>query len=361
MKWKTIYKAYSHISLLFHIVVLVIILAAIIPVAMKNITVENVGEATWSFDGENITISVPVTIKNGGFYDISKLSIFFVVFNKSATFVHTTQKIGTIPAGSVKTVNVTIPIDMKRFYEIEYPNFYHFFHYDIFNLKLSVSLGYMLNLVDMNTLYSSDFHWQPIIKEMKLHEPTSIEESGESILINLPYTIDTASYLNGTAYFSGTITGENSTGNFKTKFNLGNKYDGIIEMLFDKNITKSLLTKSQSFKLNGNITLGTVNVPMSSEYMWGAPLNGLKFEVLNNATLHYSFENDASFPLYLNITKNYYYNGSLEYSNSEKLNVGEGQKVNRYEPIGVEQPVDKIVITITDNEHGIHYTEVVQL
>ncbi len=361
MAWKKVYRIYRNFAILFHISIFLIIFIAIFPVAMKSITVEDVGKEKWTFDGKFVYINIPVTLKNGGAYNINDLKVYFKVDNASNNFIDSSQRIGNIPYGSEKKITIRIPIDMEKIYNLEYPSFYHFYNHDTFHIKFSFSLKYMLNLVDFETDFNDDVHWEPIIKEFITYHPSVINENGSEVKIIIPYTINTASYLTGDAEFSGKVRGLNSVGTFSTKFPLGKKYDGNLEMLFPKDASKSLLTHSQNLHLSGNFSLMGFRIPMEKDYYWGAPFNNLKFEVLSNGTLHYSFENDADFDMSLHITKDFYNGSSLVYHEEEYIIVNSGESVNKYEEIPITQRVDKVVITMTDDNTGIQYREVLNL
>ncbi len=362
MNWRSLYRGYRSFAFLFHLGIFLMVFLAILPVAIKSTTVENVGDITWSFDGKRYAImSVPVTIKNSGVYDIDDIHIFFKVRNSTATFVDSYQDAGDISAGSRKTIVVRIPVDLQHIYELEEPTFYHFFNYDTFDLNFSLSLRYLLDFVDFNSQYIDDVRWEPIVKDFTLYHPSGMEENGTNVIITIPYSITTASYLKGTAAFRGNVTGDTNVGSFYTEFTLGRRYEGTLRLVFNVNATKSLVTHSQILHLSGEIDFEGFKVPMHTDYAWGAPLNNLQFEVLNNGTLHYSFQNDADFSLSLLVEKDYYYNGTLVYHEEERMNVEPGENVSRYEAINVNQPVDRVVVTITDENTGIQYVEVIDL
>ena len=361
MSWKKAYRIYRDFAILFHIAIFLIIFIAILPVATKSITVEDVGHEKWSFDGKFVYIDIPITLKNGGVYDINALKVYFKVDNSTSNFINSNQNVGNIPHSSEKDIKIRIPIDMEKIYQLESPNFYHFYNSDDFHINFSFSLKYMLNLVDFETDFNDEVHWEPIIKEFETYHPSIINESNNRVKIIIPYTINTASYLSGNAEFRGKVRGIENMGTFSTTFPLGKKYNGNLEMIFDSKATKGLLTHSQNLHLSGNISIMGFNIPLERDYYWGAPFNNLKFEVLNNGTLHYSFKNDADFDMSLHITKDFYNGTSLVYHEEEYMIVNSGESVNKYEGITATQRVDKVVITMTDENTGISYQEVISI
>ncbi|NPA75757.1 MAG: hypothetical protein GXO25_06720 [Euryarchaeota archaeon] len=361
MRWSVVHKWYRLGAIIVQIVIFLIIFTAIYPVAARDIDVVNVGNETWKYDGDYILIEVPVTIKNDGVYDINDLSSTIEVRNSSAEFLATSQSLGDIKSGTKNTIMVKIPVNLRHLYDLESPYFYHFFHADKFNLTFSLSLKYLMDTVSVKTYYRSVIDWQPIIKEFKVGVPQEIDSENGKVIIYLPYTINTASYLWGHATFNGTVKCRAFSGTFSAVFPLGKKYSGNMKMVFNGSHLETLVTESQMMWIDGKIGIAGIEVPMNTTYMWGAPLNNLKFEVLNNGTVHYSFTNDASFALNLHIKKQYYYNNTMVYQSEESLHVEPGTSVNRYEPINVGQPVDKLIITIYDNNTGVYYQKVINL
>ena len=361
MGWKIAYRAYRDFAIVFHLIVFVMIFLAIYPVATRSIDILDIGKSTWSFDGRNVTIDIPIKVRNGGLYDINNMRLYLNVKNESYDFIHVDESLGNIVGGAVRTVHVKIPIDLRKIYDMESPTFYHFWSYDTFHIDFNFSLNYLFNMVYFKSSYTGDETWEPIIKSFQTYHPSLLNESGGKVRIILPYKIVTAHYLWGDAKFSGRVYGKGDVGNFNTSFKLGGKYNGEINLLFNASYAKSLITKSQNLHLQGNITFMGFKIPLNTDYRWGAPLNNLKVEVLNNGTLHYSFQNDADFGLKLKIQKDYYYNNTLMYSEVTYLNVSSGESVNRYEEINVSQPVDKVIVTIYDENSGFKYQEAVSV
>ncbi|GEM_PF-4915261 len=361
MEWKKISRIYRDFALLVHLGIFTMVFLAILPVAIKGTAVENVGDTKWYFDGDNVIMDVPVTIKNGGVYDINNINVKFIVSNNSAIFVNSSQNLGDIKSRSVRTVHVKIPVNLNHIYNLEYPQFYHFFNYDTFHLNFTLDLDYLMNSVHFNSAYNGDVRWEPIVKEFTLEHPSMIAEENHTIRLRIPYIINTASYLKGNARFDGKVQGEFGTGNFSTEFALGHKYEGTLNLIFNATHAETLLTHTQMLHLNGNITIGGFSVPLKKDYLWGAPLNNLRVEVLSNGTLHYYFENDADFDLDLVITKDYYRNGTLILHQEEQMYVRKGDVVDTYEGIGVNEEVDRVVITIRDENSGFIYKKVVDI
>jgi len=302
MNWKIVHKFYRTFAFLFHLSIFLMVFLAIFPVAVKSVTVERVGGITWELNGDILDIEAPITLKNDGFYDIKDFRMDFTVVNGSAHFVEAHQNLGNIDKGETKVLYVKIPVNLTYLYELESPEFYHFFHYDEFTVEFHTSLDYMWGMVEMRTSYIKTIQWEPIVKSFKIYHPNILYQDGGKVLVLIPYEIDTAHYLKGEAEFSGVVRGDNLMGEFKTKIKLGGKFSGTLNLSFNSNFD-TLLTESQILELEGNLSFLGFKIPIKTNYRWGAPLNGLKVEVLNNGSVHYSFQNDADFDMNLTISK----------------------------------------------------------
>ncbi len=361
MHWKEVNVWYRVAVVIVQALLLLMIFVAIYPVAAQDVTIKNIGRETWNYDGKMITVKIPVNVTNDGFYDINRIITSISVRNSSAEFVSSTQDLGDVPHGTDGTLVIKIPIDIEHIYEVEQPNFYHFFHSDVFNVSFTISLKYLMDTVTMSTYYESKLDWEPIIKEFHVYPPSELERDGDEVIVNMPYTIETAHYLWGNASFNGSVACNAFSGTAYAEFPLGVEYNGSMRMVFNTENLESLITESQPMHITGKINIAGISVPVHTTYMWGAPLNGLKVEVLDNGTVHYTFKNDAAFAMNLHIDKKYYYQGNLVKEESEILHVPSGAYVNRYDTISVSSPVDRVVITIYDDDHGVYYQKVVNL
>ncbi len=359
MRWSEVDRWYRISVAIVQILILIMIFYAIYPVATGGIAVKDIGKETWHYDGKKIEVIIPVTIENDGTYNINNMMTSILIKNESAEFVSNTQFLGNISHGTTRTMKIIIPIDLQHIYDMEYPHFYHFFHSDKFNVTFTLSLKYLMNTVTMSTIYRSTMNWQPIIRDFSFGTPQEINREGDKITVKIPYMIETASYLWGNASFSGVVQCEAFSGSISAKFPLGKEYHGDMIMSFNSSHLENLITHSQDMRIAGKIAIAGISIPVSTNYYWGAPLNNLKVEVLNNGTVHYQFENDASFSMNLHIDKKYYYKGELVKEETETLHVASGARVNRYEPITISSPVDKVVITIYDNDRGVYYQKVI--
>ncbi len=362
MNLPLIRRVYSWILAIARIVVVIIVILAIYSIAAQKISVENVGNPYIEMEGTNVTVKIPITLKNYGYYNIEDISISYDVKNESTHLLSYGEVVGNVERDSIETVVIPIKLDLKKIYELEYPSFYHFFNNDTLNLNLTVSLKYMLGLVTLRVNFNQDVEWKPPIEDADIYPIQDYSMDSRGIHFKLPYMIKTADYLSGMANASGVIKSDKGTiGRFSTTFLLGTTYFGNISSIVYYGNTRNLITHSQWLSFVGNLTFLGLKLPIKESRYWGAPLNNLSYEILSNNTLHYSFTDDSSLPLNLYVNKTYYYQGSVVKEESTHLSISSGEHVSRYESLNITQPVDQLRLSFYDATTGIYYEEVISL
>ena len=358
---KAAIKVYSVLLTLAKIVVIAIILLAAYSFAVEDVKIVNVEKPFVTHEGSKIIINIPVTIKNYGFYNISDLRINYEINNKTSQFINGSSLIGSIPTDSIDTFDVPIAIDFEKIYKEEYPSLYHFYNKDTLYVNFSVSLKYMFGLVDISIDMNHTFDWIPPIESTHVY-PSEDVHMNSSLYFYIPYEIKTANYLSGSAEILGEIKGDGEKyGNFNTSLTLGTYYKGKIMVHINSEAARYLITHSMPLKMVGNITLLGFNIPFKRTYYWGAPLDNLTYRVFNNGSFYYSFTDSAPYPLSMNVTKIYYYQGSEVGRDSSMYNVNPGEHVEKYERLNITRPIDKIEIIFYEGNTGFSYEEVINL
>ncbi len=354
-------RFYSALLLILKIAVAAMILLAILAVAAEEVSLENIGEPFVVFDGEDLVINVPVTIKNYGFYSIDNISVSYSLRNKTSMLLSGHDMIGKIPTGSIDTFTVPVSIDLAQLYHEEYPGLYHFKHSDIFNANITISLLYMMKWVKISVTTQHEFKWIPPLEDIRVYNPTNVSmDSKGALKFRVPFLLKTASYLHGSAHLSGILESHGEKcGYFNATAELGEAYYGDIMMEVSKNYTRSFITESQDLNMVGNISLFGYGVPFSYHYHWGAPLANLTYKVLPNETLYYSFTDESPYSLSMKVTKIFYYHGNEVSRDVSEFYVHAGQHIERYEKLSIAQPVDEVKIIFYEANTHISYEEVI--
>lgn len=361
-KLKTAAKIYSALLTIAKIAVIILIILALYSFLVEDVQVVNVGKPFFEFEGSKLIINVPVTIKNYGFYNISDISVHYEIRNKTTELITGEDLVGNISTNSIDTFDVPIAINFQELYKKEYPNLYHFYNKDILDANITISLGYMLNLVNISINLNHTFQWTPPIESASIYPPNNVKMSSNNLSFDIPYHIKTASYLSGSAKIHGKIENNGKTyGSFTSNIPLGEDYKGSIKMEVNSEDSRYMLTHSIPLQMIGNITIFGFKVPFKYSYHWGAPLENLTYKLLENRTIYYSFTNAANYSLSLDIDKIYYYHNTEVKKEYTYMYVAPGEHVEKYEKITVTQPVDKIEIIFYDENTGISYKEVINL
>ncbi len=362
MNLHLIRRIYSWILAIARIVVVIIVILAVYSVATQRIMVENVGNPYIEMEGINVTVKIPITLKNYGYYDIRDISISYDIKNESVHLLSYGEIVGDIKKDSIETLIIPIKVDLKKLYELEYPSFYHFFNNDTFHLNLTLSLKYMLGLVTLRVNFDQDVDWTPPIKDANIYPVHSYSMDSQGIHFKLPYMIKTADYLSGMGQADGVVEGsEGEIGNFTTEFSLGTTYYGNISSLINYENAKDLVIHSQWLYFVGNVAFLGLRLPINETYYWGAPLDNLSYEILSNNTIHYSFTDNSPSSLNLYINRTYYYQGNIVKHETTHLYVATGEYVDRYEDLNITQPVDQVLLSFYDSNSGVYYKEVISL
>ena len=361
-KLKVATKIYGTLLTLAKIAVAAIIVLALYSFLVEDVQVVSVGRPFLEFEGSKLIINVPVTIKNYGFYNITDISVHYEIKNKTAELIEGDDLIGNISTSSIDTFDVPISVDFQELYQKEYPGLYHFYNDDTLDANITISLGYMLNLVNISVNLNHTFKWVPPIESTSIYPPDNVKMSSGNLSFDIPYHIKTASYLIGNAQIKGNIENNGKIyGNFTGNIPLGKDYEGNIKIKINPEESRYMLTHSTTLKMVGNLTIFGFKIPFKKDYYWGAPLENLTYEILENRTLHYSFTNAANYSLSLNINKIYYYHNTEVKRESTHMYVSPGMHVDKYEKLSITQPVDKIEIIFYDENTGISYKEVITL
>lgn len=358
MKAKKLLKLYNIFIAIFQIIVILLLFTAVYPLAIQEIKVEEIGEPDISFDGNSIILKVPVKIINGGLYDIDDITLSYIFTNSSSEFLKGSQYLGRIESGEDAVIPLIVNMDLKKIYEMESPDFYHFFHQDTLKANFTLSLKYLLDMVYFTAEYNTTLTWNPPIRGYSMGENYKFFMNSTGLYLTIPFTLDTASYLWGDANIMGDVfASKNKIGMMNTSLPLGKVYDGKIYLHFFT--LDNLLNKSQKLELRGNFYLLNFSFPINFEYNWGAPLANFSYFIRNNS-LFYSFTDESPQNLDLLINVTYYKANTIIGKDTKRLYVASGNflKEQIYFP---SENFDKIVLTLYDTISHISYQEVIEL
>lgn len=358
MKVEKMLKLYNIFIALFQIIVILLLFMAVYPLAIQGIRIEEIGEPDITFDGNSIILKVPVKIINGGFYDINDITLSYILTNSTSEFLKDSQYLGSIKGGEDAVIPLLVNMDLKKIYEMEAPDFYHFFHQDTLEANFTLSLKYLLDMVYFTTEYNTILTWKPPIKGYSMGENYRFFMNSTGLYLTIPFTLDTASYLWGDANIMGDVfASNNKIGMMNASLPLGKVYDGKIYLHFFT--LDNLLNKSQKLELRGNFYLLNFSFPINFGYRWSAPLANFSYFIRNNS-LFYSFADESPQNLDLVVNVTYYKANTIIGNDTQRLYVASGSSVKDQIDFPSEN-FDKIVLTLYDAISGISHQEVIEL
>lgn len=234
MDLKVIYCWASRIVMTANLVFMVFVMSILYPFVVGNFKVipPTYKDVSYELDGTNLIVKAPITVINGGFYDVDDLHVEMVLKNTTYIFAYNSQDLGKIPAGAGRILYIELPIDLLRLLQAEVnSNYYHFFNEDNFDLLVEVSCKYGLDTIKVIAHYDQDYLWEPLIKEFEIYwNDASVEYINNVTYLNIPFLLDTAKILRGSGEVHVDIINDENTkiGEGSTTIALGKRYRGNI-------------------------------------------------------------------------------------------------------------------------------------
>ena len=174
-----------------------------------KVDLPSASEVTWSYSDGIVHVTAPYSIDNGGFYDVSDLSLHYAVTNYSGfQLADQTIPIGDIPAGQINSSSIDFQFDLLRMYN--QGAFGMVFSDDLLKFAVDVSCQYTMKLVKFEASYQVSVPWDALIQGWGV---TSISYSSTMPLsAEVTYWLQTSDLLSGlppaqvTAKFFGNST-----------------------------------------------------------------------------------------------------------------------------------------------------------
>ncbi len=355
---RKLYLAVYVITIVANLVVAGITFALIYPVATGDITVvpPSPSEVLWEYGEPYLNLTLPVRLKNGGYFSISDMSLTFHVRNTTDTFLDYTHIFGTVRAHSTSVQTLIIPINLKELYEKEAPSFYHFYNPDTFTVTVGIRANYGGSLVHFEADYTDNLEWEPILRDAGLRGGATMRSEGDSRVISIPFYIVTASYLFGTAHLEATVRNASGVvGTVSQDIELGGRYEDTLNVLFTGDV-EDFLTRRQDLTIDATISFAGLELHRTWAYEWRAPLENLWVSVGDDGTVAYGFRNGwgVGYTLEINTTL---YNGTDAVGYGEDtLAVPPNSPVEGTVPVTVWGVPDRAVIRINFSEYGFEVT-----
>ena len=161
-----------------------------------NVDLPSASEITWTYTDGVVRVHAPYTIDNGGFYDVSQLTLSYMVTNYSHyEITEKTINIGDIPAGTVKSSSLDFDFDLLALYNSGAQ--WMVFNDDLLNFHVEVSCLYTMKLVKFDASYQVSVPWDALIRGYGISNYTIVPPAaiGDSMSVSVVYWLNTADLL----------------------------------------------------------------------------------------------------------------------------------------------------------------------
>jgi len=237
--------------------------------------------------GETISLSLPITIRNNGLYDIENICIQLSVENSSRySLFRNTTAIQRIAARSQGVLAVGFDLNLTKL--LEEKAYVNFFRDDNFTVNARVTCRYTLGLIGFGMNLSQTMPWRAPVDLSSFVVVPRIDEatlgfSSENVTLTLPVDVFYSGWLSIRDVEVATRV-HNSSGVLLTSaltrvpsMNPGTNRVNL-EIAFPEDASRSLLTDDQELTVDASVRVfGFELASESLNYSWGAPLSGLNF------------------------------------------------------------------------------------
>jgi hypothetical protein len=161
-----------------------------------KVDLPSASEVTWTYADGVVHVNAPYTIDNGGFYDVSQLSLSYIVTNYTHyEITGKTLNIGDIPAGTVHSSSLDFDFDLMGLYDSGAQ--WMVFNDDLLNFHFEVSCFYTMELVKFEASYQVSVPWDALIRGYGISNYTIVAPAaiGDPLSVSVDYWLNTADLL----------------------------------------------------------------------------------------------------------------------------------------------------------------------
>lgn len=261
-----------------NIAIATLVITSIWPFATGEFSVDlpQAEDIVWSYAGGLLTLSAPVTVYNGGFYNIDDVTIHSLVTNSTKfELINETEQWGGIPAGAVFGETVNFSIDFEKL--LASGAYWMVFNSDFFEIEITISCRYTLGLIGFSAEYKLPYNWDGLIIKMGFLRGELNSPSPGVYHIEQPYYIWTNNILAGYGGDFSLELREETTGKFVASstdhIELGRNYSDSLILTIDAADYLYLLYNNQTFIATITVDLPGIS-PIVRETIvnWVAPI-----------------------------------------------------------------------------------------
>lgn len=259
-----------------NIVIALIILLAVIPLATGglDVNVPSSNESSWTLDGQVLHLSAPVSVYNGGFYDIEDFSLRMQVVDESGNEIMDDRSIpANLKSGNTTDVPLQLSLDIGNVSQEAKRKIV--FDGALFNISLNIEAHYIMKLMKLGIAVEDEIRWDPLINEYRIDQSQiRFEYSGSQIEMIVPYFISTSQMVYG---YEINVTSElrNSTsvlGEGSDQVTLTPSTSGEFRFMLSQEASIWLATHSETLTIYLSLDFMGASAEESLQYYWSAPI-----------------------------------------------------------------------------------------
>ena len=166
-----------------------IIVLSILPLVTGEVTVDlpedGIGEPIVTDDV--VTLTVPVDIHNGGYFDIQDLRLRFRVSDGGQLLTEQATPASNVPAGQTEHLDLTLTLDLNEIPEEKLQDLV--FNSTVLDVEVSLEVGYSLGLVKASATAHQEIEWEPMITDLTIEtDNAQFTTNGTSVDVAVPYS-----------------------------------------------------------------------------------------------------------------------------------------------------------------------------
>ncbi|MDD1773766.1 MAG: hypothetical protein LUQ14_03985 [Methanomassiliicoccales archaeon] len=258
-----------------NLIIAAIILLAVVPLATGGLDVDipQTGESSWTLEGDVLQLNAPISVYNGGFYDLEDFSLGLHVEDENGDQVmdDRTDPVD-LKAGRTTDVDLglnldigDVPLERKRQLVFEGASF---------DISVTVQTYYIMSLMKLEMTISDEMQWSPLISDYGIDQSgIRYQYSGSQIEMIVPYHISTSDLVNGHV-----IGVSSELRNSTSVLGTGSEYvtltqftNGEFHFILTQDSTNWLATHSETLNVTLDLTFMGATASETFQYYWNTP------------------------------------------------------------------------------------------
>jgi biopolymer transport protein ExbD len=197
MRWGLLSVRIAMIAVSLLIAVLVILSVVPLATGQLQVSVPETEDQEATFNDGVVTVTVPVDVYNGGYFDITDLRVFMQLANEGRQLTDYRSDPYTIQAGKDNHLDLVMAIDLNDIPADELKDLV--FNSADLDLSVGVQASYTMGLISTSIHSNQTMEWDPLISDIVVDtDATTTTMDGENLVVSVPYSFHAQSFIGGT-------------------------------------------------------------------------------------------------------------------------------------------------------------------